>query len=216
VRRRLPGLGGVACLAGVGEGVVLWELDALSILGVTTDALFARARELCWLAAVAPEALHAIFGSGQPLICGGTCVCAGELPPRMLDTSVAPRALGMTHPARLRPCATVRGPRRGLELGRMAGHTTERAVVAIAPVNSARSVVMTRDEQRRGQRQSKLKIALHGTSSPSAGKWVRAFGPARAGRKRRHRPARGDAALQSPPAASANLVARGGSWCAAR
>ena len=144
--RWLPSLGGVACLASSGEGIVIREFDALSILGVATDALLARAIELRWIATVAPEALHAIFGAGQSAICCGARVRARELPPRMLDTSAAPRALGVTHAARLGPCAGVRGPVRGLELRRMAGDAAERAIAAFAAMDSVWSVLTTGDE----------------------------------------------------------------------
>jgi len=146
MRGWLPRLGGVAGLASAAEGVVTGERDGLKIFGVAADALFARPSELCWLVAVAPEALYVIFGAGNVAICGGARMGARELPPRVFDASVAPRALRVTHAARLGSRASMRRPSRGLELRLVASHAPERAVMAIAAVNGAWSILMARDQ----------------------------------------------------------------------
>lgn len=69
------------------------ELHALPILGVAADAFASCALELRGLAAMAPEALHALLGARQAAIRGGQRVRAGQLPPRVLDADAMPRAL---------------------------------------------------------------------------------------------------------------------------
>ena len=217
MRRWLPRLSGVAALAGRSEAVVAREFDALKILGVATDALFTRASELRWLATMTPEALHAPIGPGESAVFGGARMSAGELPPRMFDASVPPRALGVTHTARLRARADMRRASRRLELGLMTRDTTQRSLATVAAMNGLwNGAPAGREQCRNGQRQEKLKIALHGTSFPGVGKLARAFGQARVARRKRRRLARDDGARRSPPTARPSQAAPGASWCEAR